>query len=217
MRLLRKLIIVFCLGFFLVAIPVSIVVPIVLAKKNDEKTNAFSANFGTIINWDDKKAKTMIDEKKDFVLFFGNTECGHCKEASETIDAAFADNSNNFKKTLEAAKKKNNDQAVFYWYYDTAPLGSEKVKKVLETVNKKIIAEAEGQVVAEEYQTFSATTKENSHQTITITEIKKIEGTPAILFFKKGKLVGQILGDIEDLTKNIEKGIETIWNVDIND
>ena len=69
MRLLRKLIIVFCLGFFLVAIPVSIVVPIVLAKKNDEKTNAFSANFGTIINWDDKKAKTMIDEKKDFVLF----------------------------------------------------------------------------------------------------------------------------------------------------
>lgn len=215
MRLLRKLIIVFCLGFFLVAIPVSIVVPIVLAKKNDEKTNAFSANFGTIINWDDKKAKTMIDEKKDFVLFFGNTECGKCKEASETIDAAFADNSNNFKKTLEAAKKKNNDQAVFYWYYDTAPLDSEKIKKVFEIVNEKIIGEAKGEDVAEEYQAFSIT--ENRHQTITITEIEEIKGTPAVLFFKKGKLVGQILGNIKELTKNIKKGIETIWNVDIND
>lgn len=200
MKLSRRLIIIFCFSFFLLAIPVSIAVPIVLMQKEKR----FNADFGTVVGWDNQPVQEMINNKQSFVLFFGNTECGACKRATEVLAKAFNSESDDLQATLQAAKTANATKPIFYWYYDTAPLVSEKIRKVREKLNSDIIGSAKGKSVKAPFDQFN-------FQTSTIQEVR---GTPVILFFQKGELVGQILGNIPDLTTKLKAGIKAVWNLD---
>ena len=188
------------LGLFIVAIPVSIAVPIVLTVKktvkNQEITgtpailffkkgklvgqilgnvddlankvqkgvkaiwntaneggDAAKSNLQTI-NWtnqamNDAQIKSKIDNKKNFVLFFGNSQCGACKKARDKLD-----NANELKKTIAKAQAKNNNEAVFYWYYGSAPTRSQAVKNVIKKLNE-VIKDGIGQKMEEPFNSFN--------------------------------------------------------------